>query len=99
MIEKVLGRMGVDVRYRLTTISISEERWREEALGYDITLIRGRKHETFTYRALNGPDKIPKIEVTLAEVLADERATRIFYQAEIDELLGILENQNETTKL
>jgi hypothetical protein len=90
MIEKVLGRMGVDVSWYLTPIEVAKERWRDEALGYTIKLMRGRKSETFIYRSPTGPYQIPGIEVILAKVLTDERATRIFYQAEIDELLDLI---------
>lgn len=90
MIEKVLGRMGVDVSWYLTPMEVSKGRWRDEAMGYMFTLTRGRKSETFIYRADSGPNMIPELKESLAKVLADERATRIFYQAEIAELLELI---------
>jgi hypothetical protein len=90
MIEKILGRMGVEVSWYLTTIEIAKERWREEALGYAITLKRGRRSQAFKYRALSEPVKVPTLEETMALVLVDERSTRILSSDEINELLLIV---------
>jgi len=89
-LEEYLGSISVEVKTTLCKIGVTKERWRPEALGYEITFTRGRRSESFKYRSQSGPIKVPAIGSTMIKLLGEDRVSRIFTIEEIDEIYKII---------